>query len=205
MPQEPFSGSGPGGEEPEGPAPLPSAGNGPQANPESASGPPGRGYDGSASDGDWDEAPPEEPVQGLFICLPAEQADLPGFIDGTATHPIAPGPLLAEVVTAVAGGDGTELAKLSEDCLFSVLSAGRRMSSWGTWLELAAMHELALRHPASQDRTSRQKRAAGSSETPAPGIGRAAQGGPPQDRRACPPVPGGLRERRDDRPGTALR
>ena len=172
MPQEPFSGSGPGGEEPEGPAPLPSAGNGPQDNPEPASGPTGRGYDGSGYDGPSpddgsDETPPQEPVQGLYICLPAGQADLPGFIDGSAAQPIAPGPLLAEVVTAVAGGDGAGLAQMSEDCLFSVLSAGRRMSSWGTWLELAAMHELALRHPAAQDRTSRQKRAAGSSEPPA--------------------------------------
>src|ERR1700677_2108521 len=153
MPQEPFSGSGPGGEEPEGPAPLPSAENGSQDNPEPASGPVGSGYDDGASDGpppddDWDDAPPEEPVQGLYICLPAKQGDLSGFTDGTAEQPIAPGPLLAEVVTAVTGGDRAGLAQISEDCLFSVLSAGRRMSSWGTWLELAVMHELAVRHPA---------------------------------------------------------
>jgi hypothetical protein len=171
MRQEPFSGSGPDGEEPDGPAPLPGAGNGSQDHPELASGPAGSGYDASASDGpprddDRDEAPPEEQLQGLYICLPAGQADLSGFTDGTATDPIAPGPLLAEVVTAVAGGDGAGLAEISEDCLFSVLSAARRMSSWGTWLELAAMHELAVRHPATQDRTSRQKRAA--QDQPAP-------------------------------------
>jgi hypothetical protein len=31
--------------------------------------------------------------------------------------------------------------------LFSVISGGRRMASWGTWLEFSAMRELALRHP----------------------------------------------------------
>src|ERR1700722_6649727 len=152
MSQEPFSGSGPAGEEPEGPAPLPSAENGSHDPPEPASGPAGSGTGGGASDGPppddgWDEGPPEVPAQGLYICLRAEQGGLAGFSDGTAEEPIAPGPLLAEVGTAVTGGDRAGLAQVSEDCLFSVLSAGRRMSSWGTWLELAAMHELAVRHP----------------------------------------------------------
>src|SRR3984957_12964084 len=172
MSQEPFSGSGPGGEEPEGPAPLPSAENGSHDKPEPASGAAGSGPGGGGSDGPppddgWDEGPPEEPAQGLYICLPAEQGDLSGFADGTAEQPIAPGPLLAEVVTAVTGGDRAGLAQVSEDCLFSVLTAGRRMASWGTWLELAAMHELAVRHPATQDRTSRPKRAAGTPGAPA--------------------------------------
>ena len=125
-----------------------------------------------------DDAPPEEPAQGLYICLPAEQGDLAGFTDGTAEQPIAPGPLLAEVVTAVTGGDRAGLAQVSEDCLFSVLSAGRRMSSWGTWLELAAMHELAVRHPA----------------VPAavPQVGPAA---PPGSSRAQKPVPAAGRRR----------
>jgi hypothetical protein len=38
----------------------------------------------------------------LFMCLPAEQADLSGFADGSATVPIAPGPLLASLAQAVA-------------------------------------------------------------------------------------------------------
>ena len=170
MHQEPFSDSGPDGEEPEGPAPLPGAGNGSQDHP------------------DWDEAPPEEQTQGLYICLPAGQADLAGFTDGTATDPIAPGPLLAEVVTAIAGGDGAGLAEISEDCLFSVLSAGRRMASWGTWLELAAMHELAVRHPATQDRTARQKRAAQDQPVVPKPVG-AAQDAPGRlHDPLCPPV-----------------
>jgi Domain of unknown function (DUF222) len=199
MHQEPFSGSGPGGEEPEGPASLPGSGNGPQDNPEPTSGPAGSGYDDGASDGpppddDWDEAPPEEPVQGLFICLPAEQGDLSGFADGTAAQPIAPGPLLAEVVTAVAGGDGAGLAQISEDCLFSVLSAGRRMSSWGTWLELAAMHELAVRHPATQDRRASRNRPAAPVQDPPAGQGQPAAQDPAaaaQDPAAAAPKPAG--------------
>jgi hypothetical protein len=99
-------------------------------------------------------------MPGLCICLPPEQADLSGFADGTAAHPIAPGPLLAEVVTALAGGDGAGLAQVSEDCLFSVLSAGRRMSSWGTWLEFAAMRELAVRHPALDPHARKNRPAA---------------------------------------------
>src|ERR1700734_3546410 len=161
MSQEPFSGNGPGGEEPEGPAPLPGAENGSQDTPEPAPGPAGSGPgSGGPPPGDGWEAPPEEPAQGLYICLPAEQGDLAGFADGTAERPIAPGPLLAEVVTAVTGGDRAGLAQVSEDCLFSVLSAGRRMASWGTWLELAAMHELAVRHPAAPGRAAGKNRPA---------------------------------------------
>ena len=48
MPQEPFSGSEPGGEEPEGPALPPGAENGSQDNPEPAPGPAGSGPDKQA-------------------------------------------------------------------------------------------------------------------------------------------------------------
>jgi hypothetical protein len=94
MPQEPFSGSGPGGEEPEGPAPLPSAENGPHDTPDPAPGPAGSGYDGGASDGPppgggWDEAPPEEPVQGLYICLRAPR----GAVDSSGGERPSPQPL----------------------------------------------------------------------------------------------------------------
>jgi hypothetical protein len=68
---------------------------------------------------------------------------------GEDGHPaMPPGPLLAGVAAAVAGGDGSGLAGVSEDFLFAVISGGRRMASWGTWLEFSAMRELALRHPA---------------------------------------------------------
>jgi Domain of unknown function (DUF222) len=165
MPEGPFPDRGPDGQEPDSSQPQPADGNGPENGGSTPSG--HQDSDGPPPGDDRDEAPPEEPVQGLYICLPAEQGDLSGFTDGTAEQPIAPGPLLAEVVTAVTGGDRAGLAQISEDCLFSVLTAGRRMSSWGTWLELAAMHELAVRHPATQDRTSRQKRATGTPGAPA--------------------------------------
>jgi hypothetical protein len=89
----------------------------------------------------------EGSAQGLFLCLPAGPADLSGFTSGTQTVPVAPGPLLAGLAEAVAGGDGAALAGVPEDALYAVIGAGRRMSSWATWLELAAMRELAVRHP----------------------------------------------------------
>jgi hypothetical protein len=136
MSEGPFPDRGPDDQEPDGSQPQPADRNGPDNRDSALSGDQDSDAVSSAASPDEYDAPPEEPMQGLYICLPAEQADLSAFTDGTATPPIAPGPLLAEVVTAVAGGDGAGLAQLSEDCLFSVLSAGRRMSSWGTWLEL---------------------------------------------------------------------
>jgi hypothetical protein len=84
----------------------------------------------------------------LFVCLPAENMELARFGGDDQTPPMAPGPLLAMVAAAVAGGDGSGLAEVPEEMLFAMISGGRRMSSWGTWLEFSAMHELALRHPA---------------------------------------------------------
>jgi Domain of unknown function (DUF222) len=71
------------------------------------------------------------------------------------------------VAAAVADSDGTGLARASEECLYAVMSAGRRMSSWGTWLELAAMRELAVRHPAVPDRPARTNRPATPGHPPA--------------------------------------
>jgi len=166
MSEGPFPDRGPDGQEPDDSQPQPADRNGPENQDSALSGDQDSAATSSAASPDEDDAPPEEPMQGLYLCLPAEQADLSGFADGTSTHPIAPGPMLAEVVTAIAGGDGAGLAQISEDCLFSVLSAGRRMSSWGTWLELAAMHELAVRHPDTQDRRASRSRTPKTSSTP---------------------------------------
>jgi len=166
MPEGPFPDRGQDGEEPNGSQPRPADRNGPDNRNPAPSGDQDSYATPSAAPPDEHDVPPGEPMQGLFLCLPAEQADLSGFADGSSPHPIAPGPLLAEVVTAVAGGDGAGLAQISEDCLFSVLSAGRRMSSWGTWLELAAMRELAVRHPATQDRRAGRSRTPETSGTP---------------------------------------
>jgi len=62
--------------------------------------------------------------------------------------------------------------------LFAMISGGRRMSSWATWLEFSAMRELALRHPPvpRRPRTARPAAAAsaGTSQAPAAGGGPAA-------------------------------
>src|SRR5580693_8574588 len=177
MPDEPFPPPGPGDQEPQGPGPLPAGRNGPQhhrpADPSGTggSGPaspppdgPGDGRDepppGGAGDGrdepppgepgGWDEPPAGEPEglqEGLFVCLPAENMELARFGGDDQGPPMAPGPLLAMVAAAVAGGDGAGLARVPEDMLFAMICGGRRMSSWGTWLEFSAMRELALRHP----------------------------------------------------------
>ena len=166
MPEEPFPPPGPGDQEPQGPGPLPADGNGPQdhrpADPSGtgSSGPaslppdgPGDGRDEPPPDGPddgWDEPPagePEGPQEGLFVCLPAENMELARFGGDDQGPPMAPGPLLAMVAAAVAGGDGAGLARVPEDMLFAMISGGRRMSSWATWLEFSAMRELALRHP----------------------------------------------------------
>src|SRR6202044_673610 len=96
MPEEPFPPPGPGDQEPQGPGPLPADGNGLQDHtPGEAS---GTGSSGPASPPDgpddgrdepppdkpagWDEPPagePDEPQQGLFVCLPAENMELARF------------------------------------------------------------------------------------------------------------------------------
>src|ERR1035438_10143008 len=114
-----FPHRGQDGEEPEGSGPLPADGNGPE------SGAPGPGA----------EVSPEGAGQGLFVCLPAEQMELRGFAGDGQAPPMTPGPLLAGLAHAVVEGDGTGLAMAPDDYLFAIMSGGRRMASWGTWLE----------------------------------------------------------------------
>ena len=58
---------------------------------------------------------------------------------------MAPGPLLAMVLGAVAGEDGEGLAGLSDDQLIGFLSGTRRMESQMAWAKMAALAELASR------------------------------------------------------------
>ena len=186
MPEEPFPPPGPGDQEPQGPGPLPAGRNGPQDYP-SASGTGGSGAACPPPDGPgdgWDEPPadePEGPQQGLFVCLSAENMELSRFGGDDQTPPMPPGPLLAMVAAAVAGGDGAGLAQVPEDMLFAMISGGRRMSSWATWLEFSAMRELALRHPPVPRRPRRARPAApaapGSPRAPAAPQAPAAGGG----------------------------
>jgi hypothetical protein len=84
--------------------------------------------------------------QGLYVCLPAEQLTLAGFAQGGEADTMAPGPLLAAVVHAVAGEDGSGLGGCSDDQLMGIISAARRMESRAAWTLLAATAEFAARH-----------------------------------------------------------
>jgi hypothetical protein len=59
-----------------------------------------------------------------------------------------PGALLATVVEAVTGDDGSGLPGLSDDQLMGIISAARRQQSRSEWTLLAAMREFAARHAA---------------------------------------------------------
>jgi hypothetical protein len=159
MVQEPFPGQGQDGEEPEGSSPLPAEGNG--SNTRGAEGrdqrlgnnhadaaPAGPSFAAGSDEDDEDEVPPEEAEQGLFVTLPAEELTLAGFAEDGRADTMAPGPLLAAVVHAVTGEDGTGLAGASEDQLIGIMSAARRMESRAAWTQMAAVREFARRHPA---------------------------------------------------------
>ncbi len=192
MPEEPFPSAGPGAEEPPGPAPGPWQGNGPQD-------------DASQSADGRGEPRSDGPEQGLFVCLPTQAMELSRFGGDDQVPPMAPGPLLAGVAYAVAGGDGSGLAEVSEDFLFAVISGGRRLASWGTWLEFSALRELALRHPAAPPRQRRPAAPPGPAPAGDPAIpGPAPIPGAACGRRSRPPQarpghkPGGATATADD-------
>jgi len=88
--------------------------------------------------------------QGLYVTLPAEELTLEGFAEDGRADTMAPGPLLAMVLGAVAGEEGEGLAGLSDDQLIGFLSGTRRMESRMAWAKMAALAELASR-PRRQD------------------------------------------------------
>jgi Domain of unknown function (DUF222) len=61
-----------------------------------------------------------------------------------------PGPALAQALRAAAGQDGARLAGLTDSELLEMIRGGRAMTSWTTWIELAAMAEYGARHPAGK-------------------------------------------------------
>ena len=89
------------------------------------------------------------PEQGLFVCLPAEELTLDGFAQHGRSDTMAPGPLLAAILEAVTGDDGSGLAALADDQLMGVLSGIRRMEARAAWGELAVLAEWARRRPAT--------------------------------------------------------
>jgi len=96
------------------------------------------------------------PEQGLFVCLPAEELTLDGFAQDGRSDTMAPGPLLATVLEAVTGEDGSGLAALADDQLIGVLSGIRRMEARAAWGQLAVLAELARRRPATEPGDSGQ-------------------------------------------------
>jgi hypothetical protein len=96
---------------------------------------------GSGLPGDAEEGIP----QGLYVTLPAEELSLEGFAADGRADTMAPGPLLATVLGAVAGEDGEGLAGLSDDQLVGFLSGTRRMESRLAWARMAALAEFSSR------------------------------------------------------------
>ena len=85
------------------------------------------------------------------MCLPAEDLDVARFAQHGQSDVMTPGPLLAEVVHALAGEDGGGLAAMSDDQLIGVIAAARRLESRIAWTQLAALREFAARHPADDN------------------------------------------------------
>ncbi|MGH3259953.1 MAG: DUF222 domain-containing protein, partial [Streptosporangiaceae bacterium] len=111
----------------------------------------------------WRRVDESEPVsdsqaseQGLFVCLPAEELTLDGFAQNGRSDTMAPGPLLATVLEAITGEDGSGLAALSDDQLMGVLSGIRRIEARAAWGQLAVLAEVARRRPASKPGDSGQ-------------------------------------------------
>ena len=137
MPQDPLPSSASDGEEAGGPVLPPTGGTGPGAD--------------HRPDDDGDIG--AGPEQGLFVCLPAEDLDVARFCQHGESDVMPPGPLLAEVVHALAGEDGGGLAALSDDQLMGIIAATRRLEARVAWTQLAAIAEFAARRrPAQQDR-----------------------------------------------------
>ena len=82
------------------------------------------------------------------MCLPAEELTLEGFAQDGRADTMTPGALLATLLDAITGEDGSGLAGLADDQLIGIVSAARRMESRAAWTLMAALAELARRRPA---------------------------------------------------------
>ena len=79
------------------------------------------------------------------MCLPAEELTLEGFAQDGRADTMTPGALLATLLDAITGEDGSGLAGLADDQLIGIVSAARRMESRAAWTLMAALAELARR------------------------------------------------------------
>src|SRR5215467_6006659 len=67
--------------------------------------------------------------QGLYARSPVEHIILAGFVQDGEADTMAPGGLLATIVQAATGEDGSGLAGCSDDQLVGIISAARRLES----------------------------------------------------------------------------
>src|ERR1700678_283108 len=78
---------------------------------------------------------------------PGRPAEAAGFADGGAADVLAPGAVLAGLVTAVTGPRGTVLGTLTEEEILGVLGAVQRLAAWAAWGELVTLAEFTRRRP----------------------------------------------------------
>src|ERR1700678_654026 len=78
---------------------------------------------------------------------PGRPAEAAGFADGGAADVLAPGAVLAGLVTAVTGPRGTVLGTLTEEEILGVLGAVQRLAAWAAWGELVTLAEFLRRRP----------------------------------------------------------
>ncbi|HXL94009.1 MAG TPA: DUF222 domain-containing protein [Streptosporangiaceae bacterium] len=79
--------------------------------------------------------------------VPDRPAEAAGFADGGAADVMAPGAVLAGLVTAVTGPDGSVLGTLTDEEVLGVLGAVQRLAAWAAWGELVALAEFLRRRP----------------------------------------------------------
>src|ERR1700677_2427389 len=78
---------------------------------------------------------------------PGRPAEAAGFADGGAADVMAPGAVLAGLVTAVTGPDGSVLGTLTDEEVLGVLGAVQRLAAWAAWGGLVALAEVLRRRP----------------------------------------------------------
>ena len=88
---------------------------------------------------------PDAGRQGLFLSVPAGSFDADRFAQSGPAGEMPPDPLLATIIDAVTGPDGTGVATLSDDQLIGVIAAVRRLESRVAWYALKAVGEFAAR------------------------------------------------------------
>jgi Domain of unknown function (DUF222) len=79
--------------------------------------------------------------------VPGRPAEAAGFADGGAADVLAPGAVLAGLVAAVTGPDGSVVGTLTDEEVLGVLGAVQRLAAWVAWGELVTLAEFLRRRP----------------------------------------------------------